>query len=69
MNRKKLFFLLPVLLLAFQQSAQAAHANYEDKDFPLSDCQQYSSSVQKADCFTDYAVSHHIFTGVIPSMA
>ncbi|EDK5261482.1 YdcF family protein [Salmonella enterica subsp. enterica serovar Enteritidis] len=61
MNRKKLFFLLPVLLLAFQQSAQAAHANYEDKDFPLSDCQQYSSSVQKADCFTDYAVSHHIF--------
>lgn len=61
MNRKKLFFLLPALLLIFQHSVQAAHANYEDKNFPLSDCQQYSSSAQKVDCFTDYAVSHHIF--------
>lgn len=61
MNRKKLFFLLPVLLLAFQQSAQAAHANYENKDFPLSECDSLAETQKKTDCYTDYAVSHHYF--------
>ncbi|OUE53915.1 hypothetical protein AZ003_002822 [Citrobacter freundii] len=61
MNRKKRFFLLSVLLLLFQQSALAVHANYENKDFPLSSCDSAKTSSQKTRCYTDYAVSHHIF--------
>lgn len=61
MNRKKCFFLLFVLLLLFQQSALAVHANYENKDFPQSSCDSAKTVTQKTDCFTDYAVSHHIF--------
>lgn len=61
MNRKKRFFLLFVFLLLFQQSALAVHANYENKDFPLSVCDSAKTTAQKTHCFTDYAVSHHIF--------
>ncbi|EHL86872.1 hypothetical protein HMPREF1024_04933 [Klebsiella sp. 4_1_44FAA] len=63
MNRKKIFFLLPALFLAFQQSAQAAHADYENKDFPLSNCDSLTIKQKKTDCYVDYAVSHHFFTG------
>ena len=61
MNRKKIFFLLPALFLAFQQSAQAAHADYENKDFPLSNCDSLTIKQKKTDCYVDYAVSHHFF--------
>lgn len=61
MKRKKLYFLIPALFLTLQQSAQAVHANYENKDFPISQCEALNAPQQKSDCFTDYAVSHHIF--------
>ncbi|VUS42630.1 YdcF family protein [Klebsiella spallanzanii] len=61
MNGKRFYFLLPALFFTLQQSAQAVHANYENKDFPLSKCETFNTPQQKSGCFTDYAVSHHIF--------
>ncbi|MCS6036369.1 hypothetical protein LNQ52_05345 [Klebsiella pneumoniae subsp. pneumoniae] len=61
MNRKKIFFCYLPFFLAFQQSAQAAHADYENKDFPLSNCDSLTIKQKKTDCYVDYAVSHHFF--------
>lgn len=58
--KKRTVFLLPALLLTIQ-SALAAHANYENKDFPLSQCDKITSSAEKTHCFTNYAISHHYF--------